>query len=333
MSVLAWYSQSKELSGNASSARLCKTALVFILGIVFVPGLTCTDADDGYANSITAAVQADRDDGSVVVVSLANVGLPADNHTETMQDDVGAEFGPFETSSIMDSAASLPTRDLSAIGGTAEPVTVAPGPQRDVTQAIEQETEIGRDDESRPGHDPAPNGCGTIVPGLVGAFRSILMQVATLELERIRHYAALAQTTVIGTASTYNPYVEGIDVKGIDTGDTQTSSGEFYDPEAWTAAIQIDLRDYFGGVRYGRNYQPAYALVDNGERQIIVKINDVGPLKPGRVIDLNERSMRYFDPTLQLGLVRDMRITLLSGDDWKPGPVASEPLISVASAQ
>jgi hypothetical protein len=150
MSVLAWYSQSKERSGNAYSARLGKTALVFILGIVFVPGLTCTSADDGYTNSTTAAVQADRDDGSVVV-SLANVGLPADNHTKTMQDDVGAEFGPFETSSTTDSAAALPTRDLSVIGGTAAPATVAPEPQRDVTQAIKQEMEIGQDDESRPG--------------------------------------------------------------------------------------------------------------------------------------------------------------------------------------
>jgi rare lipoprotein A len=198
---------------------------------------------------------------------------------------------------------------------------------------MKQEMEIGRDDENRPGQDPAPNGCDKIVPGLVRAYRSILMQVATLELVRIRQYAELAQTTVIGTASTYNPYVEGIDVEGIDKGDSQTSSGEFYDPESWTAAIQIDLRDYFGGVRYGQNYRPTYALVDNGERQIIVKINDVGPLKPGRVIDLNVRSMRYFDPTMQLGLLRDMRITLLPGDSWKPGPVGGELPITIAEAR
>ena len=29
----------------------------------------------------------------------------------------------------------------------------------------------------------------------------------------------------------------------------------------------------------------------------IIRINDVGPLLPGRIIDLNERAMRYFDPS------------------------------------
>ena len=60
-------------------------------------------------------------------------------------------------------------------------------------------------------------------------------------------------------------------------------------------AIRIDLREQFGGVRYGKNYRPSYALVKNGDKHLIVKINDVGPLAPGRVIDLNERSMRYFN--------------------------------------
>ena len=102
---------------------------------------------------------------------------------------------------------------------------------------------------------------------------------------------------------------------------------------AWTAAIQIDLREQFRGVRYGKNYQPAYALVESSERKVIVKINDVGPLKPGRVIDLNERSMRYFDPTLQLGLISDVKVALLPGADWTPGPIGSEQLISVATAK
>jgi hypothetical protein len=34
-----------------------------------------------------------------------------------------------------------------------------------------------------------------------------------------------------------------------------------------------------------------------------VKINDVGPLEPGRVIDLNEQTMRYFDPGMRRGLI------------------------------
>jgi rare lipoprotein A len=49
----------------------------------------------------------------------------------------------------------------------------------------------------------------------------------------------------------------------------------------------------FGGVRYGMAYRPAYALVANADKHVIVKINDVGLLEPGRVIDFNEQTMRY----------------------------------------
>jgi rare lipoprotein A len=144
----------------------------------------------------------------------------------------------------------------------------------------------------------------------------------------IQKYAALMGTAIVGAASMYNPYRDG-----TDSDEMQTASGELYNPAAWTAAIQIDLREKFRGVRYGQNYQPAYALVESGERKAIVKINDVGPLNPGRVIDLNERSMRYFDPALQLGLISEVKVTLLPGADWTPGPIRSEQLISVASAK
>jgi rare lipoprotein A len=40
-------------------------------------------------------------------------------------------------------------------------------------------------------------------------------------------------------------------------------------------------------------YRPAYALVANADKRVIVKINDVGLLEPGRVIDFNEQTMRY----------------------------------------
>ena len=39
----------------------------------------------------------------------------------------------------------------------------------------------------------------------------------------------------------------------------------------------------------------------------IVKVNDIGPLKPGRVIDFNEQTMRYFDPTLRLGVIQNVQ--------------------------
>ncbi len=121
---------------------------------------------------------------------------------------------------------------------------------------------------------------------------------------------------IIGTASMYNPYRPGYKEGGI-----ETASGELYDPAAWTAAIQTDLRGDFGGVQYGRDYKPAYALVESGDKRIVVKINDVGPLTPGRVIDLNQQAMHYFDPSLARGLVSDIQVTPLPGEGWVPGPV------------
>jgi rare lipoprotein A len=124
---------------------------------------------------------------------------------------------------------------------------------------------------------------------------------------------------VRGVASTYNPYRPG-----WREGGKNTASGERYDPAAWTAAIKTGLRDKFGGVYYGKDYRPAYALVESADKQVIVKINDVGPLTPGRVIDLNERTMLYFDPTLQRGLIRSVKVTPLLGTYWTPGPICSD---------
>lgn len=129
--------------------------------------------------------------------------------------------------------------------------------------------------------------------------------------------------SIVGTASTYNPYRPG-----YREGGSETSSGERYDPSAWTAAIQTDLREKFGGVHGGK---PRYALVEGGNKKVIVKINDVGPLEPGRVIDLNERAMRYFDSTLQRGLIRDVKVTPLRGDHWTPGPIAEKVTASVGT--
>ena len=112
-----------------------------------------------------------------------------------------------------------------------------------------------------------------------------------------------------------------------------TGNAEPYDPEAWTAAIKTDLRNQFRGVRYGRLYQPAFALVERGDKQLIVKINDVGPLRPGRVLDLNERSMRHFDPSMTRGLLDDVKITLLPGENWTPGPVSSTYAISLVPSR
>ena len=119
---------------------------------------------------------------------------------------------------------------------------------------------------------------------------------------------------IVGAASTYNPLKPG-----KEEGGPSTASGERYDPEVWTAAIKTNLRQKFGGVQFGA--RPKFALVEAVGKKVIVKINDVGPLRPGRIIDLNERTMRHFDPGMELGVIPDVTVTPLSGDDWTPGPV------------
>ena len=119
---------------------------------------------------------------------------------------------------------------------------------------------------------------------------------------------------ITGAASTYNPFKPG-----WREGGPLTATGERYDPSAWTAASQTDLRGKFGGVR--ESSTPHYALVEDRDKKAIVRINDVGPLKPGRVIDLNERTMRYFDPSLHLGVIKNVKVTPLPGSDWTPGPI------------
>jgi peptidoglycan lytic transglycosylase len=155
-------------------------------------------------------------------------------------------------------------------------------------------------------------------------FRPALMVIARSKLAQSN--ADELGIAIIGAASMYNPYRPGYQQGGI-----ETASGELYDPAAWTAAIQTDLREDFGGVRYGKDYRPAYALIESTGKRVIVKINDVGPLKPGRIIDLNQQVMYYFDPSLRRGLVADITITPLPGDDWVAGPVERRPLMSVVA--
>jgi rare lipoprotein A len=137
-----------------------------------------------------------------------------------------------------------------------------------------------------------------------------------------------AAPAIVGTASMYNPN----DASDQDSGGSETASGEQYDAEGWTAAIRTDLRAKFGGVGYGKNYQPVFVLVQSDDKQAIVRINDVGKLKRGRIIDLNQRAMRFFDPTLQLGVVERISVTPLAGRDWALGPVNDDSPVSVASA-
>lgn len=151
-------------------------------------------------------------------------------------------------------------------------------------------------------------------------------ELTTTSLPR-RQKIVPAAAAIVGIASTYNP----TDAKDMDAGKEELASGEKYDANGWTAAIRTDLRDRFGGVRFGKNYRPTFALVESGDKQVIVRINDIGPLKRGRIIDLNERTMRYFDPTMQVGIINDVSVTPLAGEDLAVGPVDDSQPVSFAS--
>jgi rare lipoprotein A len=166
---------------------------------------------------------------------------------------------------------------------------------------------------------PAPVSFGERFTGLRSAAIDTILSSPAIKASlapRPVHYEPGGEA-IVGAASTYDP----TNPADRDAGSMQTSSGEAYDRDGWTAAIQIDLRWQFGGVRYGRNYVPTYALVECNGLRAIVKINDVGPLRPGRIIDLNTRTMRFFDPTMKIGVLDDVKVTPLAGTDVAVGPV------------
>ncbi len=125
-------------------------------------------------------------------------------------------------------------------------------------------------------------------------------------------------SSIVGAASMYNPFEPG-----PYEGPIKTASGELYDLAGWTAAIQTRFRRTFGGIRFAKEYRPAYALVEAVGKRAIIKINDVGPLEPGRIIDLSKKTMAYFDPSLQKGVIPGVKITPLEGKQWIPGPLES----------
>ena len=152
---------------------------------------------------------------------------------------------------------------------------------------------------------------------ICGALVAFAMSVSAVPAEATAVHSSAVEASggaVVGAASMYNPFRPG-----WREGSRSTASGERYDPSAWTAAIKTGLRQKFGGVHYGK--KPKFALVEAAGKKVIVKINDVGPLTPGRIIDLNERTMRHFDPSLQRGVIHDVTVRPLPGDGWTPGPV------------
>src|SRR5438270_5995352 len=154
---------------------------------------------------------------------------------------------------------------------------------------------------------------------LCGALLALAVSVTVARGEtRGVHSSVVVDATsgnaLVGAASMYNPFKPG-----KEEGGPRTASGERYDPSAWTAAIKTTLRRKFGGVQFGA--RPKYALVEAVGKKVVVKINDVGPLRPGRIIDFNERTMRHFDPSLELGVIHEVRVSPLLGDNWTLGPV------------
>ena len=297
-----------------------RVVIAFILAIVFTPRIASADVDCSYTGSIKAAMLPELN--CAAFVSLVNPILPANSHSHSGSLDYffGNVSGRFKVSSVTNRKSSWLRGDFSVISNASMSSSATVWLGHDIKRSMATgHSGIGSNAVS-----PVPYIHYNFLPRFYAAYQFVLGLLVTLA-RRAQQYVG---TTIVGIASTYNPFRDKI---GSD--EKQTASGEPYDPAAWTAAIQIDLRDRFGGVRYGKNYQPTYALVECGKKRIIVKINDVGPLKPGRVIDLNERSMRYFDPSLQLGLIRDVKITLLPGIDWAPGPIGDEQLISVATTQ
>jgi rare lipoprotein A len=104
----------------------------------------------------------------------------------------------------------------------------------------------------------------------------------------------------------------------------ETASGEQYDPTLFTAAAQIDIRDKFGGIKFGFRYQPVYAIAEYAGKRAILKFNDVGPLRPGRKFDLSRAAMQHFGG-IERGLLPDFKVTLLPpGKNYTPGPLRDE---------
>jgi len=113
-----------------------------------------------------------------------------------------------------------------------------------------------------------------------------------------------------GDASTYNPYLPG-----WRTGGGTLATGGPYNPNSYDAALQLNLAKQYGCGYGSRAICHAVVQAPNGHA-MVVRINDNGPLVPGRVIDLNEKSMQYLSGGTMgrnSGIVKNVTVTLLCG--------------------
>ena len=311
MSAAFCYSQSLEAPRGYSAPRSADPVISFVHTALLATCIVCANANSSIA-SAAAAVIAPKLDPSALAL-LYNANFVSSHHFETISPSFLAmlEGGTTTTSATYWSISNPPAPEFSAMPSQAKKQIEAIGSVWKNAGAVDSIQYVRENHQLKN-----------------AAYQSSLSVLFITGLKLNRQNPELMGDTIAGVASWYNPYNSG-----SESPETETASGELYDPDAWTAAIQIKLRGQFGGVRYGRNYKPSYALVESGNKEVIVKINDVGPLKPGRVIDLSERTMRYFDRSLQLGLLGSIKVTPLLGEYWTPGPVGGEQLISAAVAQ
>jgi rare lipoprotein A len=314
-------SSKRKQKSTSSAAYRGRASVTFVLALTFLACMVWDAIESRYAASLAAAIPNDFDSG-IVVLSLAAVGARAETPFDVAPDVEASNLENRAEACVETNVAGLSHLVLPIVENEPASFSIVPQIRNDIFESM-RNASVG---SSIGGADLLLFARNKVLPKFAPAYRSVLKLAAFMELPRIQTEAALNNAMILGTVSTYNPYRDG-----IEEGGTQTASGELYDPAAWTAAVQTDLRNQFGGVRYGKLYQPTFALVESGAKQVIVRINDVGRLKPGRVLDLNERSMRYFDPFLSRGLIEDVRITLLPGKDWTAGPVGGVQLISLAS--
>jgi rare lipoprotein A len=103
-----------------------------------------------------------------------------------------------------------------------------------------------------------------------------------------------------------------------------TASGETYNPKDFTAAVQIGLRDRFGGIKSGPRYRAAYVIAETGGKRAVIRINNVGTMKPGRLFDLSRAAMEYFGG-IERGLISNLKVTILPlGRHYRLGPLTGE---------
>lgn len=126
-----------------------------------------------------------------------------------------------------------------------------------------------------------------------------------------------ASATFRGAASFYS----GLPSEG----GSRTSTGERVDPASYTGALQSGLAKQYGGLRKGGVW--ADVTDERTGKKVRVYLNDTGPLRPGRVVDLSPKAFGEFGP-LSKGVHQNMRVDILPpaprGKSYRGGPVGED---------